>query len=250
MTRRAQKKTNVDRNKLYVEVRKLSDESRLGLLDRAIDLLPKSRLADLVDGYLEPERLRPDGASTRRLVASVKVFHDASLRGEFYESFRVNSRNFMDKSSGTQAWIAECHRLLDRCVAASGKGRHAEAREAFELIFSLLRRVNEEDQEVVFFAGVAIPCLPPVPGAPPLGTPRGRCAHAAHAAVDCSPALLRWHVAGGPQRPRERGPRWRFSGGEEIGLFRVVALECAERFPENEPVILRLSRVKQPGVEP
>jgi len=57
-----------------------------------------------------------------------------------------------NKSSGTQAWIAECHRLVDHCVAASGKGRHAAAREAFELIFSLLRHINEEDQKVLFFA--------------------------------------------------------------------------------------------------
>ena len=39
-------------------------------------------------------------------------------------------------------------------------------------------------------------------------------------------------------------------GIQNLGLFRVEALECAERFPENEPVIVRFSRVKSAGCPP
>ena len=86
------------------------------------------------------------------LLDAVKGFHAASLRGEYYEDFDVNSKNFMDKSQGTQLWIAECHRLLDLCIEAEGKGRHAAAREAFELIFDLLRQIDECRDNIIFFA--------------------------------------------------------------------------------------------------
>ena len=83
---------------------------------------------------------------------AVKRFHAASLRGEYYEDFDFNSKNFMNKSRGTQSWIAECHRLVDMCIEAGEKGKHAIAREAFELIFDLLRLIDECCEESIFFA--------------------------------------------------------------------------------------------------
>jgi hypothetical protein len=82
----------------------------------------------------------------------VKTFRDASLAGEYYEDFAVNSKNYMEMSRGTEAWIAECSRLLDRCVAASTKKRHREACESFEIIFGLLRHIDECLDDIIFFA--------------------------------------------------------------------------------------------------
>ncbi len=62
----------------------------------------------------------------------MKAFEQASLRGEYYEDFNVNSKNFMDKSKGTRAWISECRRCLDRCVAQAKTDDPADVREAFE----------------------------------------------------------------------------------------------------------------------
>ncbi len=56
--------------------------------------------SDRLDDLAEGER----GAGP--LLDEVRKFHEASLRGDFYESFDVNSRNFMDKSEGTEAFIA------------------------------------------------------------------------------------------------------------------------------------------------
>jgi hypothetical protein len=118
---------------------------------------------------------RPRRASTRRLLEAhilpafgprpkrgaaplleeVRRFHDASLRGEYYDSFDVNSKNFMDKSKGTEAFIAEFDRLIGKCVHAAVKGPLAPVREAFELLFALLRRLDEDPDSVVFFADEA-----------------------------------------------------------------------------------------------
>lgn len=144
--------TPIDRDKLRAFVRKQDGEALLVFLDRAIDLLPKTKLAKLVEGYARADRFRPDGSSPTGLVDVVKRFHAASLRREYYEDFMVNSRNCTSKSRGTQAWIAECHRLTDLSLAAVKKGEHAEAREGLELIFDLLRQIDEYRIDIIFIA--------------------------------------------------------------------------------------------------
>ena len=88
----------------------------------------------------------------RALLADVKELQRASLNGEYYEDFMVNSKNFMDMSRGTEVWIAECNRLLDRCIAESAKGDPAETRDAFETIFSLLEHIDACLDDIIFFA--------------------------------------------------------------------------------------------------
>jgi hypothetical protein len=144
-------KTEIDRDKLRVHLRRLHKNTLLDLLDRAIDMLPKTRLPALVMGYVKPEALRPDGAAKGGLIEAVTTFREASLRGEYYEDFMVNSRNFMEKSRGTETWIAECERLFERSAAAAKK-RPGEAREAFDVLFGLLRHIDEGHDDVIFFA--------------------------------------------------------------------------------------------------
>jgi hypothetical protein len=145
----------IDPDKLRAHIRRLPGESLLEILDRAIDLLPPGRLARLIKGHVCIETLRPERGGPRGLLASVRRFRDASLNGEYYEDFDVDSRNFLQKSRATQAWIAECQRLFDRCVAAARGRRRSEAREGFDVIFDLLRRVDRCEDDIVFFADEA-----------------------------------------------------------------------------------------------
>lgn len=85
----------------------------------------------------------------------VRKFHAASMGGQYYESFAVNSKNFMEKSQGTEAFIAEFDRLLGRCVRAAEAGPRPPVREAFELLFGLLRHIAEGHDDVIFFADEA-----------------------------------------------------------------------------------------------
>ena len=73
----------------------------------------------------------------------------------YYESFNVNSKNFMDKSEGTESWIDECHRLLELCEIHAESDDPAEVCEALEIIFGLLRSIDEEPDEIIFFADEA-----------------------------------------------------------------------------------------------
>ena len=94
-------KSRFDRDKVRVFLRTLSREDLLNILDEAVDLVPARRLGELFEGFSCPDFSTEDGRSGR-LSTAVNRFRDASLAGEYYEDFAVNSKNFMDISRGTE----------------------------------------------------------------------------------------------------------------------------------------------------
>jgi hypothetical protein len=147
----------IDRDKLRAAIRKLGQEYIFYMLDDAIDLLPPARLLEIAEKYLDVRRLQSDGdkATKADLLADVKAFEKASLAGEYYEAFDVNWKNSMETSTGTAGWISQCHRLLDRCVDLAKKADPAEVRQAFDIIFGLLERIDDCREDIVFFADEA-----------------------------------------------------------------------------------------------
>jgi hypothetical protein len=89
------------------------------------------------------------------LLADVKAFEKASLAGEFYRSFSVNSRNSMEKSSGTLTRITKFLRMLADGAAKAKKGDSQEVRESMDILFGLLNYINRGYPEIVFFADEA-----------------------------------------------------------------------------------------------
>jgi len=124
------------------------------MLEDAIELLPPTKLHKIAKKYLDLKRLCPDAEKPTRssLLTDVKRFEKASLAGEYYESFGVNSQNYTHKSAGTSAWIAEYLRLLDCCVVNAKKSNPAEVREAMDILFGLLNHIDKGNDDVIFFA--------------------------------------------------------------------------------------------------
>jgi hypothetical protein len=147
----------IDREKLRGAVRKLGDEYVRYMLDDAIDLLPPSKLCKIARKYLDLKRLRPDAPTAAKvtLIEEVRRFAKASLAGEYYASFDVNSRNCTEKSAGTSAWISTFRRLLDHCVTDAKQENPAEVRQAMDLLFGLLDRIDECRDDIIFFADEA-----------------------------------------------------------------------------------------------
>jgi len=143
---------DVDLEKLRVALRRMSRGHLLMVAERAIAIVPRARARRARWRHGSARPTRRGEARRHPLLEEVRTFHDASLRGEYYDSFAVNSKNFMDKSDGTEAFIAELDRFVGQCVRAGVKGPHAPVREAFELLLALLRRLDEDPDRVVFFA--------------------------------------------------------------------------------------------------
>jgi|HubBroStandDraft_1064217.scaffolds.fasta_scaffold78510_2 hypothetical protein len=147
---------NIDRDKLRAAIRKMGTEYVFLMLDDAITLLPQGKLRKLIAQYLDPDEFRPDGARKVDLLADVKAFQKASLAGKYYQAFAANSKNYSknyrEKSDGTLAWIADCLRLLERCLVQSKKEDQKTVCQAFEIIFSLLSKIDEGNDDILFFA--------------------------------------------------------------------------------------------------
>jgi hypothetical protein len=148
-------KPAVDLEKLRVALRRMNRGNLLMVAERAIEIVPRAKLRMLVGDMVRLDELAEGKRGAAPLLDEVRKFHDASLQGEYFESFGVNSKNFMEQSEGTEAFIAEFDRLTGTCVRAAAKGPHAPLREAFDLLFALLRRIDDDPDSVVFFADEA-----------------------------------------------------------------------------------------------
>lgn len=145
-------RTPIDRDRLRALVRTFDEEDLLRLLERAIDLLPATKLPALIRGYAKPSELAVSRKAPRDLLATVQKFYDDSLKGQFREDFNVNSKNFMKKSRGTMNWIAECERLMGLAIEASGTADPLKTRTTFELLFAMLAELDTGNDRIVFFA--------------------------------------------------------------------------------------------------
>ena len=145
----------VDREKLRVTLRRMKRGDLLVIAERAAELLPRAKLQVVFGDRLKLHEFTVTAGGRVGLLEEVRRFHDASLRGDYYESFDVDSKNFMQMSGGTDAFIAEFDRLARKCVRAAEKRPRTPVRAAFELLFELLRHIDECHDDVIFFADEA-----------------------------------------------------------------------------------------------
>lgn len=80
------------------------------------ELVPRARMVVLVGDVVRLDELRKTKPGAVPLLGEVRKFHEASMRGDYYESFAVNSKNFMGMSEGTEAFMAEFDRLVGKCI--------------------------------------------------------------------------------------------------------------------------------------
>jgi hypothetical protein len=145
----------VDREKLRDALRQMRRGYLLKVAERAIDLVSSETLEALVGDFMQVPRLAEGQPGEASLPDEVNEFSEESLRGDYFDSFDVNSKNCMDLSQGTDAFIAEFDRLIRRCLGTAAGGSFTTAREAFERLFALLRRIDEDPDSIVFFADEA-----------------------------------------------------------------------------------------------
>jgi len=146
---------SVDLTALRGALRRLPRGQLLMIAERAIELMPDETLSTLLRDFVQVPRLEAGEIQVPSLLDQVRAFWEASVRGDYYESFAVNSKNCTEQSSGTDAFIGEFDRLMDKCLRAASEGPPAVAVGAFELLLALLRRIDEDPDSVVFLADEA-----------------------------------------------------------------------------------------------
>lgn len=149
------RKIDVDRDKVRIEARKLDGTGLRVWLDRAIDLLPHDAFPELIADYVHLRDVLADEATQPDLLRTIREFHRESMAGRYYQSFNVNSRNYMEKSSGTETFIAEHSRLVEACLRAERAGDLDTAAEGLDLLIGLMREIDCCERDIVFFADEA-----------------------------------------------------------------------------------------------
>ena len=144
-----------DLERLRRALRALRRGDLLIIAERAAELVPRAKLGALLGDLVQIDALTQASGAQVPLLKQVQKFHTAALAGKYYQDFSVNSRNFMERSAGTDAFIAEFDRLLGTCVRAADTGPPGAVREPFELLFGLLRHIDEASDDVIFFADEA-----------------------------------------------------------------------------------------------
>ncbi len=148
------KRRSLDPAKVRASLRSLPKETLLDILDRAMAHVPEDRLPEVLGTTVRIEEVREGPSAAKALLKAVKGFGRESLNGVYFDCFDVNSKNWTEKSEGTEDWINDCKRLLDSCVAQASAGPPEVVREALETLFDLLRRIDN-GEEIVFFADEA-----------------------------------------------------------------------------------------------
>ena len=143
----------IDFTAVRAELRALDRGALLIIAERAIELMPAAQLSTLLSDYVRVETSPTEANHAPvSLPDEVRVFYDTAMAGQYYETVEINNRGGQEQSEGTDAFIAEFHRLLQKCIQAAHQEVPAGLRESFEFLFGLLRHVDEGNDDVLFFA--------------------------------------------------------------------------------------------------
>ncbi|NHZ45049.1 hypothetical protein [Massilia aquatica] len=100
------------------------------------------------------------GHAPPALEEDTRQFFNAAMAGDYYETVEINNRGRQEQSAGTDAFVAEFDRLMRKCVGATppemksgvrGSSAH-EVRASFDLLFALLRHIDEGNDDVLAFS--------------------------------------------------------------------------------------------------
>jgi hypothetical protein len=141
-----------DLEELRRTLRHLPRGNLLIIAERAAELVAPSKLETLLGSFVPLKELARTSAVPLNILDEVRRFHTEVMSGEYYEAFDVNSKNYTQTSKGTQAFIAEFDRLERRCIRAAKTEPRAAVRQAFELLFDLLGKIDQCEDEILFFA--------------------------------------------------------------------------------------------------
>jgi len=143
----------IDREKLRPRIRRIGQEYVYYMLADAMEVLTDEQLAAIVGRYIPLDQLRAESPTEPLdVLGEATRFAQASRRGEYYEDFRVDSRNCTELSGGTTAWISDLDRHMRRCIRDAGSAEPRLVVAAFEVLFDLVRRIDRGTEDILFFA--------------------------------------------------------------------------------------------------
>ena len=141
-----------DLEKLRAELRSLRRGDLLKIAERATVLLPTDDLEGLLGDFMKLDVVAERNSPQVPLIEEVQKFYGESLAGRHFDEIEGKAKHRVEHSWGTDSFNAELDHLLRRCVHDSSLGPSTSVCDAFELLFRLLRHIDEGHDDVVFFS--------------------------------------------------------------------------------------------------
>ena len=88
-------RTAIDLQRLRLALRQMNRGNLLKIVERAVELVLGSEMHALVGDFVRLDEIAATESAAVPLLDEVRRFHAASLAGEYYEGFDVDSKNFM-----------------------------------------------------------------------------------------------------------------------------------------------------------
>ena len=85
-----------------------------------------------------------------KLLKEVHKFYNESIAGKYYAPFNINSKNFMDIPEETEVWFECLGEFLKNSTILSERNDHATAVKCFELLYALIFKMEDGDEDIVF----------------------------------------------------------------------------------------------------
>ena len=104
----------------------------------------------LVFGEIEKSSLPPSCVNGKKLFKQIEIFQKDSLDKRYYESFNVNSKNWIHVPEKTGGWFDRLSSFLEQSTRLSKQGEHAAAAECFQILYQLIDAIDDGDCEIVF----------------------------------------------------------------------------------------------------
>jgi len=148
----------MNKEKLFTYLKEQPASELLELLDACYCHMKTGEIQS-VFGDLEDKFLAEAPSDGEEILNSVQKFIAASLNGDYYAPFDINSKNFMNVPEETDMWFEKLAELLTESLQLSQQGDHISAVKCFGALYELIDTVMASG-ELVFADELGMWMLP------------------------------------------------------------------------------------------
>ncbi|MCP5097979.1 MAG: hypothetical protein GY943_20720 [Chloroflexi bacterium] len=136
----------MNKDRLFQFLGKNDSSTLLKLLSEAYDFLSHDDRDELFGEYVQ--ELPPSKVDGDSLLAEIEQFDKSSRAGHYYESFNIDSKNYMDVPEETEKWFEKIGDYFQDSCQLTAQGDYQNTVSCFGLLNELVDEM--EDGEIVF----------------------------------------------------------------------------------------------------
>jgi hypothetical protein len=139
----------IDKAALIQQLSKQPASTKLELLGAAYDAMTDPQRQAVFGAHVRPQPETSETKTGEELLQEIQRFRQDSLNRKYYAPFNMNSKNYREIPEKTKTWFSQLGEFLTNSMALTKQGDHANAVACFDLLYELIRAMENGD-EIVF----------------------------------------------------------------------------------------------------